>query len=125
MARVTSTEVKLRIETSLSDCIVDAFIDDASAWVDDYLTDCGMSAARLKKIEMYLAAHYITLRDPRLRQQAVEDARETYQRDTQVTEYLRQAIAEDECGIIKDRLLDQESTPNVHFQAGVYSPGDP
>lgn len=120
MARAAESDVTARIDTSLSTAQIEAFIDDANSWVDEYLTDCGASDARLKKVEIYLACHYVTLRDPRLRSQAVEDARETYQRDTEVTEYLKQAAAEDPCGIVKARLLAPEETPTVSGRARVY-----
>ena len=122
MARVTHAEVTARIETSLGTTQVEAFIDDANLWVTDFLSGEGLSTGRLKRIELYLACHYVTLRDPRLRRQAVEDVAETYQRDTAVTEYLRQAIAEDPTGIVKGRLLDQDETPTVKWRKGVYDP---
>lgn len=122
MARTTREEVEARIDTDLDDVAVSALIDDASAWVTDFLSGEGLSSSRLTQIEIYLACHYITLKDPRLRQQAADDVRETYQRDTQVTEYLRQAIAEDPSGIVKARLLDQENTPTVAWRKGVFDP---
>lgn len=122
MARTSTAAVMDRIDTSLSASLVDQFVDDANAWVTEFLTDCGASSDRLKKVELYLACHYVTLRDPRLRSQRADDIREDYQRDTQVTEYLRQAIAEDPCGIVKSKFLDQEETATVAFKAGVYDP---
>lgn len=122
MARVTQSEVTARIETSLSTTQLQAFIEDANVWVTDFLGGEGLSTGRLKRIELYLACHYVTLRDPRLRRQAVEDVDETYQRDTQVTEYLRQAIAEDPTGIVKGKLLEQEETATVKWRKGVYDP---
>ena len=122
MARTSYAEVVKRIDTSLTQPQVEAFIEDANAWVTDFLTGEGISAARLTKIELYLAQHYVTLRDPRLRQQRVEDVQETYQRDTQVTEYLRQAIAEDPTGIVKSKLLNQEEAAVVTYRVGLYDP---
>lgn len=122
MARTSYEEVTKRIETSLTQVKVQALIDDANAWVTDFLTGEGVSSSRLTKIELYLACHYVTLQDPRLRQQQVDDVRETYQRDTQVTEYLRQAIAEDPTGIIKAKLLNQEESAVVNFRVGLYDP---
>lgn len=122
MARTSYEAVTQRIETSLEQEIVEDFIDDASAWVTDFLSGEGVSSARLEKIEHYLACHYVTLRDPRLRQQQEDDVRETYQRDTQVTEYLRQAVAEDPTGIVKAKLLNQEEAAVVNFRVGLYDP---
>lgn len=121
MARTTYAAVAAIIDTDLTQAQVEAFIDDANAWVTDFLVGEGLSASRLTVIEKYLSAHYVTLRDPRLRRSAVEDVDETYQRDTQVTEYLRQAIAEDPTGIVKGRLLDQEDTTVVSWKTGRYA----
>lgn len=122
MARTNISDVLDVIETSLSQEQVSAFIDDANLWVTDFLGGEGLSSGRLEKIEKYLACHYITLRDPRLRQAALDDVRETYQRDTQVTEYLRQAVAEDPTGIVKSTLLDQEESARLRWKVGVYDP---
>lgn len=123
MARTDLDSVKDAIETDLTDTQVNAFISDANTWVTDFLGDEGLSTARLTLIEKYLACHYVTLRDPRLRSGEVERVRETYQRDTQVTEYLRQAIAEDPTGIVRAKILNQEEAANVSFRHGGYAEG--
>lgn len=122
MARTTRADVLDIIDTSLTDGQVDAFLSDANTWVTDFLGGEGLSSGRLTIIEKYLTAHYITLRDPRLRDQTQDDIRETYQRDTQVTEYLRAAIANDPTGIVRGRFLDQEGTANVKYRVGLYDP---
>lgn len=125
MARTSYADVTARIDTDLSQPQVESFIDDANAWVTDFLASEDVSSARLTQIELYLSCHYVTLRDPRLRQQQVEDVRETLQRDTQVTEYLRQAIAEDPTGIVRGHFLQQETAAAVNWSVGVYDPGTP
>ncbi len=60
--RVSATEVKNIISTSLSDAIVlDPCITLASDIVDNNLTDQGLSTVLLKNIERYLAAHFVAL----------------------------------------------------------------
>lgn len=117
MARTTEAAVRLIIDTDVETAQVEAFIDDASGWVDDHLVGLDLSDATLTRIEKYLAAHLITLRDPRVRQSRVGDVSETLQRDTQVTEYLRTAAAMDDTGTVADRLLP-DGPPKVRFRVG-------
>ena len=59
-ARVTATEVKEIISTSLSDAIVNAYIAAATAMVDEVVGDSTALGDDLKKeIERWLAAHMI------------------------------------------------------------------
>lgn len=100
--RVDYTEVQTVIDTDLTSGQITQFIADASAWVDDQLAGTGASATILALIEKYLACHLITLRDPRLKQTAVGDVQETYQRNLYVTEYLKAAMALDATGKVAD-----------------------
>jgi hypothetical protein len=59
MARTTATAVKKIIDTDLTDGIVEAYIDDASALVDQQLTNEGLGSTLLTSIEKWLAAHMI------------------------------------------------------------------
>lgn len=63
-ARVTSSEVKVIVSTSIAD-VTTPFIDMATLIVDEDLADTGMSAARLTKIELYLAAHFVVMTEER------------------------------------------------------------
>jgi len=117
MARTTLTAVQLAIDTSLEDDQVEAFIDDASAFVDDIAAkDATITSAKLTLIEKYLACHLVTLRDPRLKTEKYGDTSETYQRDGEVTEYLKAAMALDPTHTIRDAFND-EGTP-FRFLAG-------
>lgn len=118
MARNNRSNVKDIIDTDLTDSQIDAFLSDANTWVTDFLGSEGLSTGRLTIIEKYLTAHYITLRDPRVRRGAIDDVDETYQRDPQVTEYLMQAIAEDPTGIVRSKLLDQENQVALRWRTG-------
>lgn len=108
MARTNAADVKNAIDTSLTDAQVSAFIDDASVVVDDIASaDATITSAKLTLIEKYLAAHFVTLRDPRLTKAALADVQESYQRDAEMTEYLKAAIALDPTGIIEDAFTDR------------------
>ncbi len=62
MARITEAEVKEVIDTSITGSLV-AFIAAASSMVEDELGGKGLSATRLKEIERYLSAHFVSVRD--------------------------------------------------------------
>lgn len=102
MARTTEEDVRLAIATNLESAQVAAFIDDASLWVTTHLASTGQSDDVLAAIEKYLACHFITLRDPRLKAGKFGDTTETFQRDSEVTEYLKAAIALDASGVLQD-----------------------
>lgn len=123
MPRTTLAAVQDTIETDLTDDQINAFIADANVWVTDFLGGEGLSTARLTLIEKYLACHYVTRRDPRLRSAEVERVRETYVRDTQVDPYLQAAIAEDPTGIVRAKFLNQEEAANVSFRHGGFASG--
>lgn len=58
--RVTATEVRVIITTSLLDADIDSFIAIANVMVTNTVT-CGLAAATLKEIERWLTAHLITI----------------------------------------------------------------
>ena len=58
--RVTATEVRVIITTSLLDAAIDAYIAVANPMVTNTVT-CGLSAAILKEIERWLTAHLIAI----------------------------------------------------------------
>lgn len=62
MARITEAEVKEIIDTSITSSLL-AFIAAASSIVEDELTGKGLSATRLKEIERYLSAHFVSIKD--------------------------------------------------------------
>ena len=61
MARVTNTEVKVIINTTMSESDIDSHINIASRFITDTLGLKGMSSARLKDIELYMSAHLISI----------------------------------------------------------------
>lgn len=116
--RTDSSAVLAAIDTDLTTVQVDAFISDASVWVDENLTTSSLSDTLLEKIEKYLTCHFITLRDPRLRSANVGDVSETYQRDTQVTEYLMAAMALDPTGRVADAFGTRKDRTRVSYRVG-------
>ena len=56
--RVTATEVRVIINTALTDTAIDAYIAIANPMVTNTVT-CGLSEAVLKEIERWLTAHLI------------------------------------------------------------------
>ena len=72
-ARVTATEVKQIISTSLADAIIEAFITSATLVVDENLgSDTTISEDLKKEIERWLSAHLISA--TRERQASSEEA---------------------------------------------------
>ncbi len=70
--RTDSAAVCAVLETSLGDEQVDPFVDTANILVTEYLASSSLSAAILKEIETYLAAHFVTLRDRRAKQERAD-----------------------------------------------------
>lgn len=78
--RVTKAEVKLIIDTDVSDDVLDALILPANLIVTDQLTDSGHSVALLKEIEKWLTAHLIKMSWERatIREEIGGDTKEQY-----------------------------------------------
>lgn len=118
MARTNEVAVRAILDTDLDAQAIQAFIDDASAWVTDELSTSSLGTARLTMIEKYLAAHFCTLRDPRLKSGRLGDVQETYQRDGEVSEYLKHAASLDSTGAVQDAFLNVDERHPVVFEAG-------
>lgn len=77
MARVTQDQVKSVIVTSIDD--VGMFVETAAMIVDEQLNDKGMTDARLTKIELFLAAHFVTLRERQKKSEAMGTSSADYE----------------------------------------------
>lgn len=75
MARVTDAEVKTIIQTTLD---TTPFINTATLIVDEDLAGSGLSTSRLREIELYLAAHFVTLREKQVTEEKLGDASNKY-----------------------------------------------
>lgn len=82
-ARVIDTEVEALTGDAPSSIDVDVFIETAHTLVEEKLGDEGLSEALLTQIELYLAAHFLTLH-PEMRiltEEDLGDARSKYAGD--------------------------------------------
>lgn len=77
--RSNPATVKDIIDTELDDAIVDLFVDTASALVDANLLNSGLSEALLTRIETFLAAHLLTVREPQARSVTLGDESVSFQ----------------------------------------------
>ena len=104
MARVTSQEVKNIIDTDIPSPGITPFIETANAMVEEHLLDQDISETLLTKIELWLAAHFVAVRDPRREAESLGDASDRYRGKTDMglnfTEYGQQAIALDSSGVL-------------------------
>ena len=94
MARVTAAEVKTLTGSVLPDATVDLFITPANLIVDDLNAKCGKSfdEPRLKQIELFLSAHFLTDIDQSLALESedFENRRSNrHLRDSQMRSWLR------------------------------------
>lgn len=102
-ARVTVNDIGDVIDTSLADNQIRAFINTAHRLVVDLLTGEGLAESTLTEIERYLAAHLLTLRDPRPQREKIgSEYSVTYQGKSemglQATQYGQMALTLDTTG---------------------------
>lgn len=101
----TEAELKAIVDVASGDS-VQTFLDSANLIVTEDLASSGFSAARLKQIELYLAAHFLTVSVERggLKAYKIGDTTETYQTQAgegfATTRYGQQALALDTSGIL-------------------------
>ena len=75
-ARITYTEVLEIVDTAhatITEAAVNAYINIAHATVEENLLNKGLSADILKYIELYLAAHFLSLFAPRITSEDIAD----------------------------------------------------
>ena len=114
--RTTKTAVRLILKTSLSDDQIDAFIADASAWVDANLQgETGVTSAIAEGVEKYLAAHLITLRDPLLTERKRDDITDRFGLRTT---YLEFAAKLDPTGTVEEQFGEERPAFGVTVGAG-------
>lgn len=109
MARVTATEVREIVTTSLSDAQIDAFIASSTLIVDRYATQCSEAdAATLKEIERQLTAHMLSASDAsqRMASRKFGDSSENYFTQSGLnldsSQYGQNVKMLDPCGILAD-----------------------
>jgi hypothetical protein len=98
MARVTVADVRLILNTTLTDLEIEAFIQLQNS-------NCTYSEDILTQIELYLSAHYCTLSDRELKSEKLGDATDVYAgvygMGYESSRYGQMAITLDTCGILK------------------------
>ena len=129
MARVTSSDVAAICELDAT-IPVDPFIAVATLLVDEELAIKNvLSAARLKEIERYLAAHFYCVRDPRAQSESagVSQSYEGSASDgLKRTRFGQQAIILDTTGRLNTMQLGRRPASIAAMGADgglVYSPG--
>lgn len=66
-SRVTPEEVKEIVATSLTDSVIQVWIDGANSIVNANADCIGGDEALLTQVELYLSAHFVAMLDPKLR----------------------------------------------------------
>lgn len=109
VARVTATEVREIITTSLTDANIDAFIASATLVVDRYSAECSEAdAATLFEIERQLTAHMLSASDvdQRLSSRKFGDSSQNYFTQSGLnldsSQYGQNVKMLDPCGILAD-----------------------
>ncbi len=101
---VTEAEVLEIIDTDLTD--ISAFMQSAAAITSEVLSSTTLSSDLKKEIERWLAAHFISMRDQRVKSEKTGDASFTYEGNTgmglKFTRYGQQAMALDISGSLDD-----------------------
>jgi len=107
--RTNGADVKKIIDTTQTASeIEDAFIPPANLLVTQALgSNTDISSALKTEIEKWLSAHFVAIRDPRIQQEKMGDATDTYRgtiganaKGLEATYYGQQAIALDPTGSI-------------------------
>lgn len=102
--RVTAAQVMEIISTSQSTAVVNAFINSAHAVVEANLASASLGETLLTQIELWMAAHFLAMKDQRKSAVKVGDLSVTYQGQTgmglNATQYGQQALAMDTSGTL-------------------------
>jgi hypothetical protein len=119
MPRIIDSEVKLVFPEAKQDTAT--FIETATLIVDEKLTGLGMSDERLKRIELYLAAHFAALTvergaPRRLRQgETVEEFFQDIGPGFRQTRFGQQALLLDTSGVLGD-ISTASGKPKAQFR---------
>lgn len=98
-AHTDASEVKEIFDTELADAVINAFINAAVSRRKEIPDFDGFNAERKAEIEKYLAAHYLTARDPRPDEEQHESATISYEGEH--SSYLNIAESLDPTGTIR------------------------
>lgn len=123
--RVSGAEVKEIMDTDLTDSELDPFITTANALVNDRLQG-KLGTELLTQVELYLAAHFASLKDQRIQQESQGNVSTTFQGKTGMglnfTHYGQMALSLDSSGTLaklgkrKASLTFMESNHGRHYE---------
>lgn len=105
--RVTETEVRVIITTSLTD--LSPFITVANQMIDAKLLSYGYTDAELKEIERWLSAHFVSVVDPKLIEEEIGDSKDKHALPKMIpglqgTVYGQQVLVLDRSGILNSTI---------------------
>ena len=103
--RITEAELKAIMSTTLTEEELSAFLPMANRMTTNVCGGAGYDSGTLKDIELNLAAHFASSRDPELEDEKIGDARAKYRGKTamglEFTRYGQNAMALDYKGKLK------------------------
>lgn len=107
MARVTKEEVEEIIDIDSAITSIAGHITGANQLVTAKLSNVGYTAAQLKEIERWVAAHFVCIQDPRTKQEAIGSSQATFERPKvgvglNGTSYGQTALLLDTSGLLGD-----------------------
>lgn len=70
-ARVTAADVQEILDTTLEASVINAFINTANTFIEVNLSSANLGEAMLTEIEKWLAAHFLSLRDRRVKSENI------------------------------------------------------
>lgn len=117
-ARITAADVQEIFDTAAEAGVINAFINTAHTFIEANMSGSNLGDAILTEIEKYLAAHFLALRDPRLKSESIAgEYSATYQTGKPgdgllSTDYGQTAVALDTSGTL-DRLNLKKATFKV------------
>lgn len=106
VTKPSASDVKVIIDTDLTDSQIEGFIDAANLLVEEELGDSDLSASLLTEINKWLAAHLLSSRDQRVAKEAINDVSITYQGEYGLglnsTSYGQQVLVLDSTGTLNN-----------------------
>lgn len=117
--RVTDAEVREIIDIDPLITNIAPFITIANLMVTDKLGASGLSAEMLKEIERWLAAHFVAMRDPRVKSESIGGITTSYQGTTgeglKSTLYGQQAVLMDTTGTLANLGMKKASIGVIDY----------
>lgn len=107
--RVTPTEVKVIVSTTLADPVIQVWIDAANAIVNVKADCIGGDNALLTQVELQLSAHFVAMLQPKLRgfvtSQGLDVLKETYSNPSKLSELIDSTVYGQAANMISNGCL--------------------